>query len=214
MEVDHIIIFSNNLGTEADELVNFGLTEGSNRFHSGQGTRNRKFYFKNFFLEIVWVYNESEFRSDTTGPTGLWERTNHRLNGSSPFGLCLINTPDTHDLFEACLKYRPNYVPPGFSFDIITNKEHPYLPWTCRLPSSSKYTNEEPTNHQVGIKRLTNVKFGIQKPGYQNKFTILLCKESKISFEYADYHSLTLEFDNKLNESTKKFSAFPLIIEY
>lgn len=48
MEVDHIFIFSNNQGREADELINFGLTEGSNRVHPGQGTRNRKFYFEIF----------------------------------------------------------------------------------------------------------------------------------------------------------------------
>ena len=55
MEINHIILFSKMQGQEADELHNFGLTEGSHRIHPGQGTRNRKFYFANFFLEIVWV---------------------------------------------------------------------------------------------------------------------------------------------------------------
>jgi len=43
MEVDHIIIFSNNQDNEADELVNFGLTEGSNRIHHSHSFNKQKF---------------------------------------------------------------------------------------------------------------------------------------------------------------------------
>ncbi|MDH3650633.1 MAG: VOC family protein [Saprospiraceae bacterium] len=214
MEVDHIIIFSNNQGNEANELVKFGLTEGSNRVHPGQGTRNRKFYFENFFLEIVWVCNESEITSELTAPTRLWERANHRMNGSSPFGLCLVNSDDTDHLFGECLKYRPSYLPEGLSFDIITNEAHTYLPWTCRLPSTTKHTTEEPTHHQVGIKKLTNLKFGIQRTNYQNAFTDLLGSESIIVFENADHHGLTLEFDNNKMGKSQKISSLPLTIEY
>ncbi|MFK7787387.1 MAG: hypothetical protein AB8B56_19845 [Crocinitomicaceae bacterium] len=38
MEVDHIFIFLDNQGKEADELLEFGFTEGSSRRHPGQGT--------------------------------------------------------------------------------------------------------------------------------------------------------------------------------
>ena len=214
MEVDHIFIFSNNQGKEADELVSFGLTEGSNRVHPGQGTRNRKFYFDNFFIELAWVSNESELRSDLTAPTRLWERANHKINGSSPFGLCLVNSADTDYLFEECLKYRPSYLPAGLSFDILTNERHPYLPWTCRLPSTSKNVAQESTCHQVGIEKLTNIIFGIQNADYQNRFTELLSAESKILFQNAEYHSLTLEFDKAKNGKIKKFDEIPLIIKY
>lgn len=214
MEVDHIFIFSNNQGKEADELVSFGLIEGSNRIHPGQGTRNRKFYFENFFLEIVWVSNESELTNELTSPTRLWERANHKINGSSPFGLCLVHSADTDCLLEECLKYRPSYLPAGLSFDIITNEERPYLPWTCRLPSTAKNIAQEPMCHPVGIEKLTNIKFGIQHTDYQNRFTELLSGESKICFQNAEHHSLTLEFDNARNKKIKEFDDIPLIIEY
>ena len=214
MEVDHIFILSNNQGDEADELVNFGLAEGSNRVHPGQGTRDRKFYFENFFLEIVWVSKQGELTSELTAPTRLWERANHQVNGSSPFGLCLVNSDDTDGLFEESLKYQPGYLPEGPSFEVITNEEHPYLPWTCRLPSSRKNMKEEPTNHEVGIKKLTKVLFGIQQTNYQNRFTDFFGGESKIFFEYTERHSLTLEFDNKRNRHIKKFNDIPLTIKY
>ena len=88
-QIDHIFIFSSCEGKEADELVQFGLTEGSSRIHPGQGTMNRKFYFENFFLEILWVYNQAETQSEQTIATKLWERSNFQTNNYSPFGLCL-----------------------------------------------------------------------------------------------------------------------------
>lgn len=215
MRVDHIIIFSNNQGSEADELVSFGLIEGSNRIHQGQGTRNRKFFFENFFLEIVWVNNECEITNELTSPTRLWERSNYKTTGSSPFGLCLQNTEDINTLFEGCLKYQPTYLPEDMSFEIITNEENSHLPWTCRLPSiSDKNKISEPINHPVGIRNLTNIKFGIRDIDYQDRFVEFLSTNSKIVFENYEDHHLTLEFDSKKFGSIKKFGSMQLTIEY
>jgi hypothetical protein len=60
MQTDHIFIFTNDNGKIADELVQFGLTEGSSRVHVGQ--------------EILWVHNEQELNSEVTKQTGLWQR--------------------------------------------------------------------------------------------------------------------------------------------
>lgn len=92
MKIDHIFIFSDKRGKEADDLVNFGLTEGGSRLHPGQGTTNRKFHFENFFLEILWVVNEEDINNETTAKTKLSERSKFNENGQSPFGLCLVNT--------------------------------------------------------------------------------------------------------------------------
>jgi Glyoxalase-like domain len=80
MNIDHIFIFTEDHGKVADKLVEFGLTEGSNRVHAGQGTTNRKFYFENFFLEILWVHNQTEIESELTKPTGLWQRADFKSN--------------------------------------------------------------------------------------------------------------------------------------
>lgn len=83
MEIDHIFIFSKNEGKEADNLVEFGLEEGSHRIHKGQGTANRKFYFENFFLEILWVIDEEEVNQTPTLETQLGHRANFNQNSSS-----------------------------------------------------------------------------------------------------------------------------------
>ncbi len=215
MELDHIIIFSQNHGREADELVKFGFTEGSNRIHPGQGTRNRKFYFENFFLEIVWVSDETEVRGESTAPTGLWERANYKINGCSPFGLCLAYSSDTDELFKGSLKYSPVYLAEGQAFYIVTNMENPYLPWICRLPMADRQNfAKDPISHKVGISRLTKVNFGIPEKNYQNKFTDFFEDEPDIVFEYAEHYRMTLEFDHVKNRNVKKFSQLPLTIKY
>ena len=215
MKVDHIIIFSDNQGREADELISFGLMEGSSRIHPGQGTRNRKFYFKNFFLEIVWVSNESEITNERTSQTRLWERCNYKATGSSPFGLCLQNTEDINDLFEDCFKYQPIYLPGGTTFDIITNEENPHLPWACRVPvASDKYISDEPTTHSRGIQSLTRVKFGIRGMNYQSRFVESLSSDSVLEFENHEDHHLILEFDSIKSGQSKTFNSIPLTIAY
>src|ERR1035441_10453791 len=43
-----------------DQLVWFGLREGPSNPHPGQGTANRRFFFANAVLELVWVCDRSE----------------------------------------------------------------------------------------------------------------------------------------------------------
>jgi len=105
MKVDHIFIFSEHKGGEAEALLQLGMIEGSSRRHPGQGTVNRKFYFNNFFLELLWVVDEQEIRQSPTKETQLWERSTFRSNHMSRFGLGLVNTKDTDRLFDNSFGY-------------------------------------------------------------------------------------------------------------
>src|SRR5262245_28310620 len=74
LEVDHVFICTSPFAPEADRLVQFGLTEGMPNQHPGQGTACRRFFFRNAYLELVWVENAAEARSSLVRRTGLWER--------------------------------------------------------------------------------------------------------------------------------------------
>jgi hypothetical protein len=215
MEIDHIFIFSADKGKEVDALVDFGFLEGSSRVHPGQGTVNRKIYFENFFLEIVWVHNEAEIRSENTRKTKLWERSNFLTNGNSPFGLGLLNTPDTNELFAHSIKYQPDYFPSGTQFDIITNEKNFYLPWTFRIPfTGQKKKTDEPMDHTNGIKKLTKATFDLETPATGNGFTTTIEKNSEIRFNPSSKNVLTLEFDNGIKRKTEGFEKLNLVIKY
>ena len=215
MDIDHIFIFTNDKGKIADELVLLGLTEGSNRIHLGQGTTNRKFYFDNFFLEILWVHNEEELRSEITKPTGLWKRADFNLTNSSPFGLCIVNTDETERLFKKAFKYQPAYFPVGLNIDILTNEQNLNLPWTFRLPFKGQKKNEtEPAEHKCGLRNLTNVEFGIINFNETDEFIQQFVGHEKIKFSSTSTNNLTLTFDDNKNGLTKEFEKLNLKINY
>jgi hypothetical protein len=214
MEIDHIFIFTANQGREGDQLIDFGLNEGSSRVHPGQGTTNRKFYFENFFLELVWVIDEEEITSELTAPTRLWERSQFHTNGYSPFGLCLVHSEATDPLFANSQTYEPAFFPLGLGANIITNQDKPYLPWTFRLASSgpSKYPNE-PRNHPVGLQQLTRATFGIPAAGIDD-FVTFFRQHPQVAFETSPKPSLTLEFDHHKQGKSQHFEALGLSIAY
>jgi hypothetical protein len=214
MDIDHIFIFTDGKGKVADQLVSFGLTEGSSRIHKGQGTTNRKFYFENFFLEILWVHDEAEIKSDLVKPTGLWQRANYQTNNFSPFGLCIVNADETDMLFEKSFKYQPDYFPLGLSIDILTNENQPELPWTFRLPFKGHKKNEvEPTAHANGIKRLTKAQFTYRNL-YADNFVEKFKNESKIKFLKGSDLKLVLTFDDNSQRRQIQIEELNLTIEY
>ena len=174
----------------------------------------RKFYFENFFIEILWVINEEEIQSNLTAKTKLWERSQFEKNQYSRFGLCLVNSKSTDELFENSDIYQPSYFPEGMSIDIITNEEHPQLPWTFRLPyRDKKKIPNEPTEHSNGIKLLTHMEFEVQKKS-DTKFENYLRDVGNIQFKSSNRTHVTLEFDHQIQEKSQEFSKLNLTIKY
>ena len=87
-ELDHVFICASIGAPEADRLVEFGLTEGTRNAHPGQGTANRRFFFHNAMLELLWVHDAAEAQSELVRPTRLWERWAGRSGGACPLALC------------------------------------------------------------------------------------------------------------------------------
>jgi len=214
MKIDHIFIFTDDNGKVADELIEFGLTEGSNRIHVGQGTTNRNFYFDNFFLEILWVHNETEIKSELIKPTGLWQRADFKSNKFSPFGLCVANNDETEQPFADAFKYQPDYFPQGLTIDILKNDVHPDFLWTFQLPFKGQKKHEnEPTNHKNGLAFLTNATFEYQNSA-DNNFLDNFKNDESIEFTKTLRNWLNLTFDNGKQGQKREFEKLKLTIEY
>jgi hypothetical protein len=214
MNIDHIFIFTDDEGKVADELVEFGLNEGSSRIHVGQGTTNRKFYFDNFFLEILWVHNESEIKSESIKQTGLWQRADFKKNNSSPFGLCLVNSEEVEPIFKNSFKYQPDYFPQGQVISILKQETQPTLPWTFLLPFKGQKKNEtEPTKHANGINLLTKATFEYPTDN-EIKFHGCFKNEKQIAFLKSSRTWLNLLFDNGKQNQKKEFEKLKLTIQY
>src|SRR5262249_19010301 len=117
IELDHIFICSSPDGLEAACLTTFGLTEGAPNIHPGQGTACRRFFFRNAFLELLWVSDSSEAQSEISRPIHLWERWAGRADHACPFGLGFRPAPaNDGKLPFSAWEYRPAYLAglPGF----------------------------------------------------------------------------------------------------
>ena len=117
MEIDHILIFTQYGAPEAEVLKNFGFIEGKGNTHIGQGTKNRRFFFGNMFLELIWLENEKEAQSPVTQPTLLYERFTQK---SCPFGIC-FRPSNTHTLNFETWDYKPAYLPEHLTLQLAKN---------------------------------------------------------------------------------------------
>jgi hypothetical protein len=71
IELDHLFVCTAPGAPEAEKLVQFGLHEGPQDQHPGQGTANRHFAFANAMIELLWVSDAREAQSQSTKRTLL-----------------------------------------------------------------------------------------------------------------------------------------------
>jgi hypothetical protein len=152
-EIDHVFICTSIGAPEAAALIAFGLREGSPNRHPGQGTANRRFFFENAFLELLWVDKREEVQHTNVRQLGLWQRWSQRTQGACPFGICYrpAATAGAPAPFESWI-YRPPYAPIEIAVALdSTDHRQPlrfYLPYVRRgFPT-------EPTTHDAGLRRL------------------------------------------------------------
>jgi Glyoxalase-like domain len=165
LEVDHAFIGCTSGAPEGDALLRLGFVEGSGNTHLGQGTANRRFYFDNFMLELVWVADPGEAQSERTRRTRLWERCEGKHNQVSPFGIIFrsTGTPPAPPPF-ATWPYTPMYLPPGLAMQVAegTSLEEPelfYLPFLRRGATQ----RPEPKSHALPIRRIRGLAVGLHR---------------------------------------------------
>lgn len=211
MEIDHIFIKATDNAPEAELLKNIGLTEGSSNHHAGQGTANRRFFFKNFCLELLFLENIEECQSKTTSQLHLFERLTSNSSEIAPFGICFrpSNTDEPVAPFP-CLDYKPDYLPTSLNIGVApVNPAEPmwfYLSFSKR-PDESPAEKRQPLEHRAGINELTGVRLIMPAAknlspaaGYASKLHEVTITEGK---EYL----LELEFDEHAQQ--KKYDLRP-----
>lgn len=160
--LDHVFVFASVGAPEASRLLSLGLVEGSRNVHRGQGTANRRFFFQNAMLELIWVHDEREARSAAIAPTGLWERFHFRQTGASPFGICLrASDPAIAPLPFETWSYRPPYLRAGLEIPVARTLSfaEPMLfssPFAIRPDASPD--RREPTDHTNGLREISRVR--------------------------------------------------------
>jgi hypothetical protein len=167
--LDHVFMLVSEGAPEADELVRFGLTEGSRNVHPGMGTANRRFFFDNAMLELLYVQDPAEAQSEPIRPAGIWERACYRESGAAPFALnirrSVADAPIPFETFD----WAPPFLPAGVVLPAgrtVPNVE-PFV-FVARFglrPHPFTEDRPEPIEHPAGLRRVSGVRISYHQPG-------------------------------------------------
>jgi hypothetical protein len=166
LRLHHIFVCTSPGAPEAEALLDAGLVEGSPNTHSGQGTANRRFFFKSGFLELLWVHNEREAQSTLAAPTKLWDRWVARDKTTNQFGICFSSVKGVNSALPfPSWTYRPPYLSEGrcilFADNLpLSEPEVFVLSW----PQAQLSPETEPTHHPFGLKEMRTVSVGLPAP--------------------------------------------------
>jgi hypothetical protein len=163
LEVDHAFIACAAGAPEGNALLKLGFVEGSGNTHPGQGTANRRFFFENFMLELIWVSDPVEAQSERSRRTRLWQRWAQRENGVCPFGIVFrpVGDPPSSAPYPVW-SYTPSYVPPGMTIEVAagTTLYEPELFYLSFLKRAAN-RGHEPVNHAMPIRRIAGLAAGV-----------------------------------------------------
>jgi len=210
-ELDHVFICCACGAPEAEALLGRGFPEGSPNTHPGQGTANRRFFFADIYLELLWVANPIEARNERTQPTRLWERSQSR--SACPFGLVYrsgganISPP-----FETW-PYRPVYLPPdvAIEFAIGTPLEEPellFLPFVRRSGSPES----EPISRRFPASTFRGVTVGRPSPLALSASAQQAQAAGMLSYRQTAEYLLELDFASPQETTFDLRPTLPLVI--
>ncbi len=209
-ELDHIFICCSKGAPEAQALIDFGLAEGAPNTHPGQGTANRRFFFENAMLELLWVEDSEAAQSPVPGKTRLWDRWTKRAE-RSPFGICMrpLDTGRAVCPFPSW-DYKPGYLPENLSIKVGENSENINEPMTFFLPfwgAESYAEHKTDFEHPAGVKRVTRVE--IANPGNERPSSVSRSLEQcgEVFFVSGNSALATIAFDE--GKSGKRHSFEP-----
>jgi hypothetical protein len=199
--LDHVFVCCSVGGAEAELLNRAGFTEGSPNVHPGQGTTCRRFFFANAYLELLWISDLQEARSETTAPTRLLERWRGRASETSPFGIAVrpvTNEPTTPPPFETWA-YAPPYLPQGMRIDMaaglpLTEPEMLFVRF-ARRPDRRLGAAREPLSHPLGVSELSSLSITTNFGEPASAAARALTRHGIVEFRTANSQALELGFD-------------------
>jgi len=216
MQLDHIFLRTSAGAPEAARLLELGLTEGSANQHPGQGTANRRFFFHNAFLELLWIEDAADVGNATTNPTRLAERLDTQAAGS-PFGLCFRPAHKDPTPPFPCWAYRPAYLPAGMQVDIATDTPLQEPMWfflaQAVSPAQAAPARRQPLQHALGVHSISAVTVTAATDAEWSAAAQATSASGGVTLQRGASHLLELSFDSaKQGRQIDLRPALPLLL--
>lgn len=209
VEIDHIFICVDPGAREAYALKEFDLTEGTANQHPGQGTANRRFFFKNAFIELLFLHDSVEIQSELTKPTKLYERLTSQGAEVSPFGICFRPESDNEEQVPfPSWSYRPTYLPESLKVDIgnapINEPMWFFLSFASR-PDKAPSERRQPLEHPKGLGEITSLRVTIPNAKNLSEPALRATNVEGVELVEGDEHLVQIGFDHERNGQSHDF---------
>lgn len=207
--LDHLFILTDPGAPVADRLVESGFVEGSSNTHPGQGTANRRFFFSDFTLELLYISDKDEAAHGAGKNLRLLERCNDAE--ASPFGLVVrVADVETAPDFPAW-QYTPDYFGGSMHFYVGENSKQLTEPLcVCMPPAIPPRKNYTENRHWKFNGLELTVPTEIPSTVLQQFADI-----DKVHIEYGKIHKAKIKFNNETaNKTIDLFPELPLIISH
>lgn len=212
LELDHFFILVEPEAKVAESLVSLGMREGSRNKHQGQGTSNRRFYFSNGMLELLWVHDEEEANNGPGRNLNFPQRVIDPV--ASPFGI-ILHRKDNSSLempFKGW-KYQPEYFDPPWAFHIGANSTNLLEPLCIYVPFIEP--NSTARNVEDGLfKSITKVQIYTPSTPLSDVLEVANTAD-RLSIDYSNEHLMEVTFNDRQGGSSRDLRPdVPLIIHW
>lgn len=218
-ELDHVFLCVELGAPEMDRLRGLGLVEGDPNEHPGQGTACRRVFFRNAYLELIWVTDPDEAGGGVAAPLRLLDRWSGRDGAASPFGVCA--RPGTRDRppFPS-FPYRPPYLPPGYAIHVATNAPRIDEPLLFHLPGAGPPDGyppgrAQPLDHPLGVESVTRVRITTAGTRPRSAAAHAAARAGLLELRHDDAPLLRLTFDHgRAGRSADLRPHLPLVLDW
>ena len=146
LRIDHFFILCEPGAPEAKQLVEAGFVEGAPNVHPGQGTANRRFFFDDTGLELLYVSDRSEALSGPGKDLRIVQRSESA--SASPFGI-VVDAGAAEPPFDTW-EYWPEYFDGRHFFNVGKNSSQIDEPLCVCMPADIEPL-ERPRSDNPGL---------------------------------------------------------------
>lgn len=216
IDIDHVFVCCSAGAPEAASLAAVGFKEGRPNTHPGQGTACRRFFFRNAYLELLWVSDPKEAQTEIVQPTRLWERWLNRGRSACPFGIVLRPADATNPQPPfPTWAYRPAYLPAPLAIEIardtpLSEPEFFYL----GFQRDRALAGQERARHDVPASELTGIKVWTPVAIPRSSAAAAVEAAGLVAFRQGEY-LMELTFDRAIHTASADLRPdLPLILRW
>ncbi len=211
LELDHLFILTDPGAPSAELLINIGLIEGTRNDHPGQGTANRRFFFSNAVLELLYLRDVSEAANSRASRLRFQERANN--TNASPFGLISKTVAGTTVEPFPGWRYCPPYFQADQCFHVGENSDLLEEPLCICMPQSMPLPKpqRQPENPLMTLSEV-RISVPITRPSSTLQ---TFAKNQLISLQLNKPHGMELIFNEAREGRSKELMPeLPLLIRW